>query len=83
MGMIETAPVLILRGANYATAEDARIALERLGATVEERAYEVETAGQPPQSSSHPRRGRPRGRSWAGGSSSSSSSSSFLSSLSL
>jgi ribosomal protein L7/L12 len=47
MGMIETAPVLILQGANYATAEDARIALERLGATVEERAYEVETAGRP------------------------------------
>jgi hypothetical protein len=54
MGMIETAPVLILRGANYATAEDARIALERLGATVEERAYEVETAGRPPQSSTPP-----------------------------
>jgi len=51
MGMIETAPVLILHGANYATAEDARMALERLGATVEERAYEVETAGRPLQSS--------------------------------
>jgi hypothetical protein len=54
MGMIETAPVLILQGANYATAEDARMALERLGATVEERAYEVETAGPPPQSSTPP-----------------------------
>jgi len=29
MGMIETAPVLILQGANYATAEDARIACDR------------------------------------------------------
>jgi len=54
MGMIETAPVLILQGANHATAEDARMALERLGATVEERAYEVETAGPPPQSSTPP-----------------------------
>jgi len=51
MGMIEMAPVLILQGTNYATAEGARMALERLGATVEERAYEVETAGRPPQSS--------------------------------
>jgi hypothetical protein len=53
MGMIETAPVLILRGAGYATAEGARMALERLGAEVEVRAYEVETA-RPPQSSARP-----------------------------
>ena len=54
MGMIETAPVLILQGASYATAEGARMALERLGAAVEVRAYEVETAGQPPQPSTPP-----------------------------
>lgn len=53
MGMIETAPVLILRGASYATAEGARMALERLGATVEVRGYEVETDGRP-QSSTPP-----------------------------
>ena len=51
MGMIETAPVLILQGANYATAAGARTALERLGATVEVRTYGVETAGRPLQSS--------------------------------
>ena len=51
MGMIETAPVLILQGANYATALGARTALERLGATVEVRTYGVETAGRPLQSS--------------------------------
>ena len=52
MGMIETAPVLILRGASYATAEGARMALDRLGATVEVRGYEVETDGRPQASPS-------------------------------
>lgn len=41
--MVRTAPVLILEGASYATAKGARLALERLGATIEVRAYEVET----------------------------------------
>ena len=53
-GMIETAPVLILQGASYATAERARRALERRGAMVEVRTSEVETAGQPPQPSTPP-----------------------------
>jgi Ribosomal protein L7/L12 C-terminal domain len=54
MGTIETAPVLILQGVSYATAEGARMALKRQGATVEVRAYEIETAGRPPQSSTPP-----------------------------
>jgi hypothetical protein len=53
MGMIETAPVLILQGVGYATAEGARMALARLGAAVEVRAYEVEPAG-PPRTSPSP-----------------------------
>jgi len=52
--LLPTAPVLILQGASYATAEGAREALERLGATVEVRAYEVDTPGPPPQSSTPP-----------------------------
>lgn len=52
--LLRTAPVLILQGASYATAEGAREALERLGATVEVRAYEVDTPGPPPQSSTPP-----------------------------
>jgi hypothetical protein len=49
--MIKAAPVLILQGAGYATAEGARMALERLGATVEVRAYEDEMPEPPPQPS--------------------------------
>jgi hypothetical protein len=41
--LVQTAPVLILQGASYATAEGARLALERLGATIEVRTYDVET----------------------------------------
>jgi ribosomal protein L7/L12 len=40
--LVQTAPVLILQGAGYATAESARLALERLGATIEVRAHDVE-----------------------------------------
>jgi ribosomal protein L7/L12 len=40
-GLLAKAPVLILRDASYATAEGAREALERRGATVEMRAHDV------------------------------------------
>jgi ribosomal protein L7/L12 len=53
-GLLRTAPVFILRNASYATAEGAREALERLGATVEVRAYEVDTPGLAPQPSTPP-----------------------------
>jgi hypothetical protein len=49
--LLRTAPVLILRNASYATTEGAREALERRGATVEVRAYEVDTPGPTPQPS--------------------------------
>jgi hypothetical protein len=52
--LLRTAPFLILRNASYATAEGAREALERRGATVEVRACEVDTRGAPPQSSTPP-----------------------------
>jgi ABC-type Na+ efflux pump permease subunit len=45
--LVQTAPVLILQGAGYATAEGARLALERLGATIEVRASDVETPWTP------------------------------------
>jgi len=48
--LLRTAPVLILRNASYATAEGARDALERLGATVEMRAYDVEAPRPEPGS---------------------------------
>jgi ribosomal protein L7/L12 len=51
--LLRKAPVLILRGAYYGTAEGAREALERRGATVELRAYDVE-APQPKPSSLAP-----------------------------
>jgi hypothetical protein len=49
--LLRTAPVLILRNASYATAEGAREALQRRGATVEVRAYDMEIAGPTPQPS--------------------------------
>jgi ABC-type multidrug transport system fused ATPase/permease subunit len=49
--LLRTAPVLILRNASYATAEGAREALERRGATVEVRAYDMEIAAPKPQPS--------------------------------
>jgi ABC-type Na+ efflux pump permease subunit len=51
--LVRTAPVLILQGASYATAEGARLALERLGAAIEVRAYEVETPRQPEPSTTN------------------------------
>jgi len=55
--LVQTAPVLILQGAGYATAEGARLALERLGATIEVRAYDVETPW-PPEPSTPMRAGQ-------------------------
>ncbi len=49
-------PELILQGASYATAEGSRQALERRGATVELRAYDVEVP-EPAPNSSEPLRG--------------------------
>lgn len=48
--LIQAAPVTIIEGAGFATAEGAREALESAGATVEVRAYEVETPAAPLQS---------------------------------
>lgn len=42
--------MLILQGASYATAEGARQALERRGATVELQAHDVEVPGPEPSS---------------------------------
>jgi hypothetical protein len=52
--LLQRAPVLILQGVGYATAQGAKEALERRGATVELRAYDMETAGPAPQSSTPP-----------------------------
>jgi hypothetical protein len=54
--LLRRAPELILQGASYATAEGARQALERRGATVELRAYDVEVPEPAPNSSEPPRR---------------------------
>jgi len=48
--LVRRAPVLIVQGASYATAERARQALERRGATVELRAYDVEVPRPEPSS---------------------------------
>jgi hypothetical protein len=48
--LVQTAPVLILQGASYATAEGARLALERLGAAIDVRASDVATP-RPPEPS--------------------------------
>src|SRR5262245_47212322 len=50
--LLQKAPILILQGARYATAERAKEALERRGATVEMRAYEVEVPRPEPRSPS-------------------------------
>ncbi len=44
--LVRGAPVLIVKGAFYATAEGARQALERRGATVQLRTYDVEVPNQ-------------------------------------
>ncbi len=54
---LRRAPEVILQGASYATAEGARQALERRGATVELRAYDVEVPEPEPSSSESFRRG--------------------------
>jgi hypothetical protein len=46
--LLRKAPVLILRDASYATAEGAKEALERRGATVEMRAHDVEVPKSEP-----------------------------------